>query len=111
LANVSKVFKQDFLMITWSKETSFGFEKIGEDWKSIFSKLYSPSNKPSIFSKRLILWRKSWATFLNFVAEIKLNIFSWLSEKFQLPCLTSCCSRFYFWKIIFVIFFHSIFTS
>jgi len=50
-ANVSMVFKQDFLMITWSKETSFGFEKLGEDGKSIFRKLYSLSNKSSIFRK------------------------------------------------------------
>jgi len=50
-ANVSEVFKQDFLMITWSKETSFGFEKLGEDGKSIFRKLYSLSNEPSIFRK------------------------------------------------------------
>jgi len=27
-ANIYEVFKQDFLMITWSKETSFGFEKL-----------------------------------------------------------------------------------
>ena len=27
-ANVSEVFKKDFLMITWFKETSFGFEKL-----------------------------------------------------------------------------------
>ena len=54
-ANVSEFFKQDFLLITWSKETIFGFEKFGEDCKSIFRKLYSPSNKPSIFRKWLIL--------------------------------------------------------
>ena len=37
-ANISEVFKaRFFLMITWSKETSFGFEKLGEDCKSIFS--------------------------------------------------------------------------
>ena len=65
-ANVSEVFKQDFLMITWSKETSFDFEKLGEDCKSIFSKLYSPSKKPSIFRKWLILWKKSWAAFMRF---------------------------------------------
>jgi len=51
LANVSEFFKQDFLLIIWSKESIFGFEKLGEDCKSIFSKLYSPSNKPSIFRK------------------------------------------------------------
>jgi len=45
-ANAYEIFKQDFLLITWSKETIFGFEKLGEDWKSIFRKLYSPSNKP-----------------------------------------------------------------
>jgi len=45
-ANISEFFKQDFLLITWSKETIFGFEKLGEDWESIFRKLYSPSNKP-----------------------------------------------------------------
>jgi len=50
-ANVSEAFKQDFLMSTSSKGTSFGFEKLGEDCKSIFKKLYSPSNKPSIFRK------------------------------------------------------------
>jgi len=50
-ANVFEIFKQDFLLITWSKETSFGFEKLREDCKSIFRKLYSSSNKPTIFSK------------------------------------------------------------
>jgi len=65
-ANVSEFFKQDFLLIIWFKETIFGFEKLGEDGKSIFSKLYSPSNKPSIFRKWLLLWRKSWAAFLSF---------------------------------------------
>jgi len=65
-ANVSEFFKQDFLLIIWSKEAIFGFEKLGEDDKSIFRKLYSPSNKPSIFRKWLVLWRKSWATFLSF---------------------------------------------
>jgi len=65
-ANVSTFFKQDFLLIIWSKETIFGFEKLREDCKSIFSKLYSPSNKPSIFKKWLILWRKSWADVLRF---------------------------------------------
>jgi len=49
--NVSEFFKQDFLLITWSKETIFGFEKLGEDCKSIFRKIYSPNNKPSIFRK------------------------------------------------------------
>jgi len=63
-ANISEFFKQDFLLIIWSKETIFGFEKLGEDCKSI--KLYSPSNKPSIFRKWLILWRKSWAAFMSF---------------------------------------------
>jgi len=29
------------------------------------------------------LWRKSWAAFLSFVAEIKLTIFSWLVENFN----------------------------
>jgi len=53
-ASVSEVFKQDFLLITWSKETIFGFEKLGEDGKSIFRKLYSPSNKTPIFRKWLI---------------------------------------------------------
>ena len=48
--NVSESFEQDFLLIIWSKETIFNFEKLGEDCKSIFSKLYSLSNKPSIFS-------------------------------------------------------------
>jgi len=47
-ANVSEFFKLDFLLITWSKEIIFGFEKLGEDCKSIFRKLYSTSNKPSI---------------------------------------------------------------
>jgi len=46
LTNVSEVFKQDFLMVTRSKETSFGFDKLGEDGKSIFRKLYSLSNNP-----------------------------------------------------------------
>jgi len=64
--NVSEFFKQYFLLIIWSKETIFGFEKLGEDCKSIFRNLYSPSNKPSICRKWLILWRKSWATFLSF---------------------------------------------
>jgi len=50
-ANVSEFFKQEFLLVLWSKETTFAFEKLGEDCKSIFSKLYSPSNKPSIFRK------------------------------------------------------------
>jgi len=49
--NVSEIFKQDFVMITWYKEIIVGFEKPGEDCKSIFRKLYSPSNQPSIFSK------------------------------------------------------------
>jgi len=35
-ANVSELFKQDFQLITWSKETIFGFKKLGEDCKSIF---------------------------------------------------------------------------
>ena len=48
-ANVSEVFKQDFPLIVWSKETIFGFEKLKEDCNTIFRKLYSPSNKPSIF--------------------------------------------------------------
>jgi len=65
-ANVSEVFKQDCLMIAWFKETSFGFEKLREDCMSIFRKVYYPSNKPSIFKKWLILWRKSWAAFLSF---------------------------------------------
>jgi len=64
--NVSEVFMQDFLLITWPKEIIFGFEKLWKDGKSIFRKLYSPSNKPSIFRKWLILWRKSWAAFLIF---------------------------------------------
>ena len=42
---------QDFLLIIWSKETIFCFEKLGENGKSIFRKLYSPSNKSSIFKK------------------------------------------------------------
>jgi len=64
-ANISEFFKQDFLLIIWSKESIFSFEKLGEDCKSIFSKLYSPSNKPFIFRKWLILWRKSWADLLS----------------------------------------------
>ena len=82
-ANVSELFKQDFLLIIWSKKTIFGFETLGDDGKSIFNKLYSPCNKPSIFRKWLILWRKSWAAFLSFVAEIKLSIFSWLVKNFS----------------------------
>jgi len=38
-ANISEFFEHDFLLIAWSKETIFGFEKLGEDDKSIFSKL------------------------------------------------------------------------
>jgi len=60
------VFRQDFLLSIWSKEIIFGFEKLEEDCKSIFRKFYSPSNKPSIFSKWLILWRKLWADVLRF---------------------------------------------
>ena len=60
------VFVQDFLLIVWSKETIFDLEKLGEDCKSIFSKLYSLGNKPFIFRKSLLLWRKSWVNLLNF---------------------------------------------
>ena len=38
-ANVAEFFKQDFLLIIWSKETIFGFEKPGENCKFIFRKL------------------------------------------------------------------------
>jgi len=65
-ANIFEFFKQDFLLITWSKETIFDFEKLGKDGKSIFRKFYSPSNKLLFFKKWLILWRKSWAVFLSF---------------------------------------------
>jgi len=50
-ANISEFSKQDFLLLIWSKETIFGCEKLGEDCNPIFSKPYSPSNKPSIFRK------------------------------------------------------------
>ena len=96
-ANIFETFKQDFLLITWSKETSFGFEKLGEDCKSIFRKLYSSSNKPTIFSKWLILWRKSWTAFLSFVAEVKLSIFSWLSGK-----ISASMSHFLRLKVLFL---------
>jgi len=107
-ANVSEIFKLEFLQITWFKETSFGFEKLGENCKSIFRKLYSSSNKPTIFSKWLILWRKSWAAFLSFVAEIKLSIFSWLSGK-----ISASMSHFLRLKVLFLEnyfcdFFHSV---
>jgi len=64
--NVFEFFAQDFLLLIWSKETIFGFDKIGKDYKFIIIKLYSPSNKSSIFRKWLILWRKSWAAFMSF---------------------------------------------
>ena len=57
-ANVSEFLAQDFLLIMCSKETIFGFKKLEEDCKSIFSKLYSPINKPLIFRK--------WADVLRF---------------------------------------------
>jgi len=65
-ANIFEFFKQDFLLIIWSKEVIFGFEKLGEDGKPIFNKLYSPSNNTFIFRKWLNLWRKSWADLLSF---------------------------------------------
>ena len=91
--------------------TGFGIEKLGEVCKSIFRKFYSPSNKPSIFSKWLILWRKSSATFMSFAAEIKLSIFSWLSEK-----ISASTSHFLRLKVLFLEnyfcdFFHLVFTS
>jgi len=58
-ANVSKFFKQEFMLIIWSKEAIFGFEKLGEDGKSIFSKFYSLSNESCVFRKWLILWSKT----------------------------------------------------
>jgi len=73
-ASVSEVFKQDFLLITWSKETIFGFEKLGEDGKSIFRKLYSPSNKPPIFRKWLIFVER----ILSCISEFLWLRLSWV---------------------------------
>jgi len=43
------------------------------------------------------LWRKSWAAFLSFVAEIKLSIFSWLSGK-----ISGSMSHFLRLKVLFL---------
>ena len=59
-ANVSEIFFLiDFLLTAKSKKAISGYEKLGENYKSIFRVLYSPSNKISIFRKWLNLSRKS----------------------------------------------------
>jgi len=50
-ANVSEVFKQDFSADYLVQGGYFWVWELGEDCKSIFSKLYSSSNKPSTFRK------------------------------------------------------------